>query len=70
MLDTDLPTLFEARLFCTTFGKFCWVILQPLFYIFRPLVTYPKAPTNLEYINAVIQLTFDAIVWYYLGNKS
>ncbi|KYN40659.1 Sphingolipid delta(4)-desaturase DES1 [Trachymyrmex septentrionalis] len=68
-LDTDLPTLLEAKLFCTTFGKFCWILLQPFFYSFRPLVTYPKAPTSLEYINLVIQLIFDGCVWYFFGGK-
>ncbi|XP_057341694.1 sphingolipid delta(4)-desaturase DES1 [Microplitis mediator] len=68
-LDTDLPTLLEAKLFCTTFGKFCWVLLQPFFYSFRPLITYPKPPTYWEYVNLVIQLIFDAIVWYFLGGK-
>ncbi|XP_067208362.1 sphingolipid delta(4)-desaturase DES1 isoform X2 [Linepithema humile] len=68
-LDTDLPTLLEAKLFNTTFGKFCWVFLQPLFYAFRPLVTYPKVPTNLEYINLFIQLIFDGIIWYFFGGK-
>ncbi|KAL6437183.1 hypothetical protein ACFW04_005034 [Cataglyphis niger] len=66
-LDTDLPTLLEAKLFSTTFGKFCWVLLQPFFYAFRPLVTYPKIPTSLEYINLIIQLTFDGCVWYFFG---
>ncbi|XP_012288590.1 sphingolipid delta(4)-desaturase DES1 isoform X1 [Orussus abietinus] len=68
-LDTDLPTLLEAKLFCTTFGKFCWVCLQPFFYSFRPLVTYPKPPSTLEYVNLAIQLTFDVIVWYFFGPK-
>ncbi|XP_012061033.1 PREDICTED: sphingolipid delta(4)-desaturase DES1 [Atta cephalotes] len=68
-LDTDLPTLLEAKLFCTTFGKFCWILLQPFFYSFRPLVTYPKAPISLEYINLVIQLIFDGCVWYFFGGK-
>lgn len=68
-LDTDLPTLLEAKLFCTTFGKFCWICLQPFFYAFRPLVTYPKKPTMLEYVNLAIQLTFDAILWYFFGGK-
>ncbi|XP_014216727.1 sphingolipid delta(4)-desaturase DES1 isoform X2 [Copidosoma floridanum] len=68
-LDTDLPTLLEAKLFCNTFGKLCWVILQPLFYSIRPLVTYPKPPTFLEFINLLIQLAFDAYVWYYFGGK-
>ncbi|XP_014483756.1 PREDICTED: sphingolipid delta(4)-desaturase DES1 isoform X1 [Dinoponera quadriceps] len=68
-LDTDLPTLLEAKLFCTTFGKFCWVLLQPFFYSFRPLIMYPKVPTPLEYINLVIQLIFDGCIWYYFGGK-
>jgi len=67
--DTDIPTYLEARLFCTTFGKFIWVLLQPFFYSFRPLVTYPKPPTGLEFVNLGIQLVFDAIVVYFFGWK-
>ncbi|XP_077293453.1 delta4-sphingolipid-FADS-like protein ifc [Arctopsyche grandis] len=68
-LDTDLPTLLEAKLFCTTLGKFFWVILQPFFYAFRPLITYPKVPTSLEYVNLVIQLIFDGIILYFFGGR-
>jgi len=68
-LDTDIPTYLEAKLFCTTFGKFVWVVLQPLFYAFRPLFTYPKPPTLLELINTAIQLAFNAFVVYYFGGK-
>jgi sphingolipid 4-desaturase/C4-monooxygenase len=67
VIDTDLPTLLEAKLFCTTLGKFFWVVLQPLFYIFRPLVVNPKPPTRDEFINLIIQLTFDGVVTYYCG---
>lgn len=67
VIDTDIPTLLEAKLFCTTFGKFIWVILQPLFYMLRPLIVNPKPPTRLELINAVIQITFDALVVYFFG---
>jgi sphingolipid delta-4 desaturase len=67
--DTDIPTYLEAKLFCTTFGKFIWVMLQPFFYAFRPLVTYPKKPTTLEFVNTVIQLIFDAIVVYFFGGR-
>ncbi|KZC10777.1 PREDICTED: sphingolipid delta(4)-desaturase DES1 [Dufourea novaeangliae] len=69
ILDTDLPTLLEAKLFCTTFGKFCWLFLQPFFYAFRPLFVYPQPPIFMEYINLVIQLIFDGLVWYFLGGK-
>lgn len=67
--DTDIPTYLEAKLFCTTFGKFIWVLLQPFFYAFRPLVTYPKAPTLLELVNTVIQVIFDGFVWYFFGKS-
>ncbi|XP_075236926.1 delta4-sphingolipid-FADS-like protein ifc [Lycorma delicatula] len=69
-LDTDIPTYLEAKLFCTTLGKFFWVFLQPLFYALRPVVTYPKQPTSLEITNTVIQLTFDILVYYFFGIKT
>lgn len=67
VIDTDLPTLLEARLFCTTFGKFCWVILQPFFYMIRPLVVNPKPPSYHEFLNLVVQAIFDALVVYCFG---
>lgn len=69
VIDTDLPTLIEAKLFCTTFGKFCWVCLQPFFYLVRPLLVNPKPPTKLEFVNAIIQIVFDAIIVYCFGWK-
>lgn len=65
--DTDIPTYVEAKLFCTTFGKFIWVCLQPFFYAFRPLMIYPKPPMFMEVVNLLIQLSFDAVVWYFWG---
>lgn len=67
VIDTDLPTLLEAKLFCTTFGKFMWVCLQPLFYLFRPLLVNPKKPIKLEIANAIVQIIFDACVVYAFG---
>lgn len=67
VIDTDLPTLLEAKLFNTTFGKLCWVMLQPFFYMLRPLIVNPKPPNGLELINAVIQVVFDAFVVYFFG---
>ena len=66
-LDTDIPTDLEAKLFNTTGGKILWLFLQPLFYALRPVIVYPKPPTILEIINVIIQLTFDAVVFYLLG---
>jgi sphingolipid delta-4 desaturase len=67
VLDTDIPTLLEAKLFCTTFGKFIWVVLQPLFYTIRPLFVNPKSPIPLEFVNTTIQLSFNFAVVYFLG---
>lgn len=67
VIDTDLPTLIEAKLFCTTFGKFCWVCLQPFFYLFRPLIMNPKKPVRLEIVNAIVQIVFDAIIVHCFG---
>jgi len=68
-LDGDIPTSFEAKLFCTTFGKFCWIILQPFIYVFRPLIVNPKPLNKLEIVNAIIQIIFDAIIVYTFGWK-
>ncbi|XP_059136550.1 sphingolipid delta(4)-desaturase DES1-like isoform X2 [Peromyscus eremicus] len=69
-LDVGIPTDFEVWFFCTTFRKLAWVIFQPLFVIFRPLVINPKPISHLEIINAVAQITFDIIVYYVFGIKS
>uniref|UniRef100_A0A0N5ALV9 sphingolipid 4-desaturase n=1 Tax=Syphacia muris TaxID=451379 RepID=A0A0N5ALV9_9BILA len=68
-LDTDVPTEFEARFFTTTRSKFMWLVLQPLFYAFRPLIIYKKAPTDLEILNALVQVVFDLFIWYFCGIK-
>ncbi|XP_010339212.1 sphingolipid delta(4)-desaturase DES1 [Saimiri boliviensis] len=69
-VDVDIPTDFEGWFFCTTFRKFIWVILQPLFYAFRPLFINPKPLTYLEVINTVAQVTFNILIYYFLGIKS
>ncbi|XP_048488081.1 sphingolipid delta(4)-desaturase DES1 isoform X2 [Plutella xylostella] len=69
VLDTDLPTLIEAKLFNTTAGKCLWLLLQPFFYSFRPLIVRPKPPTPMELVNLVIQLFFDALIVKFFGWK-
>lgn len=69
-MDPDLPTRLEAKVFCTTFGKLLWIIVQPIFYVIRPLIVNPKVPENMEYVNAAIQVSFNCLVCYCFGELS
>src|SRR6218665_12463 len=66
-LDVDIPSKLEARFFNRTFTKLLWVILQPFFYAFRPLMVRPKPLTMLELYNFSAQLFFDIVLYYFMG---
>jgi sphingolipid delta-4 desaturase len=70
MMDCDLPTLIEIKLFSSTFGKILFVLLQPLFYSFRPILILPKAICFLEVVNLLTQISFDCAIIYFFGFKS
>ncbi|CAJ0936162.1 unnamed protein product, partial [Mesorhabditis belari] len=70
VIDTDIPTEFECQFFTSTMRKALWVVLQPFFYALRPLFIYPKAMTDLELINLVLQLSFNYAVCYFWGAKA
>ncbi|CAF3225755.1 unnamed protein product [Rotaria socialis] len=70
LLDPDLPTYFEVWLFRSPIGKFFYIVAQPILYSVRPLLRVPKPVTLLEAINLVIELIFDATIFYFLGYKS
>ncbi|RWS07334.1 sphingolipid delta(4)-desaturase DES1-like protein [Dinothrombium tinctorium] len=67
MLDPDLPTEFETKVFTTTFTKLIFVILQPLFYTLRPLFRRYKPPTAMDMLNIVVQLLFNILVGTIFG---
>jgi sphingolipid delta-4 desaturase len=70
VLDTDVPTAREGHIFTTTPSKILWVLMQPLFYAFRPLLTAPKKPGVWEATNAVAQIIFDISIFTFFGGKS
>lgn len=67
MIDTDVPTSFEGVLFKSRPGKLLWLVLQPLFYSIRPLVTNPKQPGRWEGINFALVFGFNAAIYYHCG---
>ncbi|XP_071790517.1 sphingolipid delta(4)-desaturase DES1-like [Asterias amurensis] len=69
-LDPDLPSEWEGYFFRNTLLKFIWMLLQPFFYAFRPMLRRPKSPTRLEGINYVVQIIFNAIIIYFFSFKA
>lgn len=67
ILDTDIPSHLETRLFAHTFTKLIWLILQPFFYAFRPFFVHPKPPSAWEAANFAVQIVFDLLVWHFFG---
>jgi sphingolipid delta-4 desaturase len=67
MVDVDIPTAAESRLFQSRAGKCLWMFLQPAFYALRPLVTNPKAPGKWEFLNAAVIVAANAAVYHYAG---
>ena len=70
ILDVDLPSELEAKLFRGSFLKAVWLVLQPLFYAFRPVLCHPKMPNYWDFLNLIVQLAFDFLVYKYMGLTS
>jgi len=70
VLDTDVPTELEGKLFTSTWRKFIWLVCQPFFYAFRPMIVYKKGVTDIEILNFIIQIAFDVLIYKYFGIKS
>eukprot|EP01027_Heterolobosea_sp_BB2_P011476 GEZU01016702.1.p1 GENE.GEZU01016702.1~~GEZU01016702.1.p1 ORF type:complete len:330 (-),score=62.51 GEZU01016702.1:140-1129(-) len=71
-LDTDLPTNLEGVIVkkCSPLRKALWMLIQPALYSLRPVFVNPKNLTLWELVNIVIQLTFDAGIYYFFGIKA
>uniref|UniRef100_A0A8C6V336 sphingolipid 4-desaturase n=1 Tax=Naja naja TaxID=35670 RepID=A0A8C6V336_NAJNA len=68
-LDVDIPTDFEGWFFCTPFRKLIWIAIQPFAYSLRPLYVNPKAITEMEIFNALVQFSIDLAIYYLWGWK-
>jgi sphingolipid delta-4 desaturase len=61
-VDVDVPTSMEGRFFCTKLRKLFFIVFQIFFYALRPGIIRPKVPEFWEYMNWIIQISFDLIV--------
>uniref|UniRef100_A0A8D0CF84 sphingolipid 4-desaturase n=1 Tax=Salvator merianae TaxID=96440 RepID=A0A8D0CF84_SALMN len=68
-LDVDVPTELEGRLFNSPLRKLLWLVLQPAFYVLRPIVVNPKPFSHLELLNVLIQVAFDLLIYSLWGAK-
>lgn len=69
-VDTDVPTRTEGLYITNMLLKTLFVLFQPAFYIFRPLLVKPKSPGFWDTMNWIAVLTVDAIVIYTCGFKA
>jgi sphingolipid delta-4 desaturase len=65
----DIPTSLEGRFFCTKARKLAFIMFQIFFYALRPGLIRPKAPGFWEYMNWIVQISFDIVVFYLGGKK-
>ena len=70
-VDADVPSRWEVQVVGNnTLMKLLWVVCQPLAYSLRPVLTIPKRPTIWEFMNLVVVLGFDALMYTLLGPKA
>ncbi|CAI9260902.1 unnamed protein product [Lactuca saligna] len=69
-VDTDIPTLIEARLVKNIVTKCIWVLLQLLFYTLRPILVNLKRRGKWEFLNLIIQIGLDACMICFSGWRS
>ena len=66
-LDTDLPSKFEKYLVNSTTKKTIWLSLQIILYALRPIFIKQYTLTIYHYLNIIVQLLFDTIIYKLCG---
>lgn len=69
-VDSDIPSVWEIRIYTNSFLKVIWLIFQPLFYALRPLLMKRKEWVFWEVINALVVHVADVVILYNFGWKS
>jgi len=68
--DPDLPTWTEAKIFSGSVLKLVFLFLQPLTYVFRPLIATPTRVERMEIIQYVAVAITDYLVLQWGGWKA
>jgi sphingolipid delta-4 desaturase len=67
-LDTDIAHPIEADIIQNrTFFKVMYMLTQLIFYALRPTIIKPLKPTKMMAFNLIVQLSYDAAMYYYFG---
>jgi len=69
MMDVDIPTRLESKLFVHPITKIIWLIIHPLLVATRPFYKSPKPLSGWEMINTVACVIFDLIIYSSFGIK-
>jgi sphingolipid delta-4 desaturase len=65
-----LPTEQEGRVLRGRWAKAFWLLFQGFAYGLRPLFVHPKKPDRWEIANFVVQLAFNALIFYLWGLRA
>jgi len=68
--DVDIPTDMETRIFKGKFGKFMFLVLNPMLYGLRPFFKNAKPLQILEILNIFVQFFANKVIYNYLGEKA
>jgi sphingolipid delta-4 desaturase len=68
--DVDIPTDIETHIFKGRFGKFMFLVCNPILYGLRPFFKNAKPVQFLEIFNIIVQFFANKIIYDYLGEKA
>ena len=70
VLDTDLPTYYEAAVLSNVLGKAFFATFQIFFYALRPMFITQIKFTYIHLLNVIVQFLVDYLIIKYWGFKS
>lgn len=69
-VDPDLPIDWEGKIFRNPLAKFAFILMQPLIYIFRPLISYPSKITTMDLISYAAIIATNYGILEFIGGRA